>query len=72
MMVEGQDVTCNESELTGEPDSLEKTPINETNYRDGNMSTMLAKSLCDNGNGKAIVMAVGEATVAGVITLKTQ
>ncbi len=33
---------------------------------------MLAKSLVDGGIGKAIVMAVGPATVAGVITEKTQ
>jgi magnesium-transporting ATPase (P-type) len=72
MMVEGQDVTCNESELTGEPDSLEKVPVTRENYQDGAMSTMLAKSLCDAGVGRAIVMAVGTETVAGVITLKTQ
>lgn len=33
---------------------------------------MLAKSLVDGGVGKAIVMAVGAETVAGVITEKTQ
>lgn len=27
MVVEGQDITTNESELTGEPDSLEKMPL---------------------------------------------
>jgi magnesium-transporting ATPase (P-type) len=72
MMVDGQDVTCNESELTGEPDSLEKVPVTSENYAEGAMSTMLAKSLCDAGIGKAIVMAVGTQTVAGVITEKTQ
>jgi Ca2+ transporting ATPase len=72
MMVFGQDVTCNEAELTGEPDSLEKSPVNEMNYRDGAMCTMLAKSLVDGGQGKAIVMAVGNATVAGVIDEKTR
>ncbi len=33
---------------------------------------MLAKSLIDGGVGKGLVMAVGPATVAGVITEKTQ
>lgn len=33
---------------------------------------MMAKSLVGQGVGKAIVMAVGTQTVAGVITLKTQ
>lgn len=72
MMVDGQDVTCNESELTGEPDSLEKNPVTDKNYRDGIACTMLAKSLIDGGVGKAIVMAVGPNTVAGVITEKVQ
>jgi len=27
LMVEGQDVSCNEGELTGEPDYVEKTKI---------------------------------------------
>ena len=64
-------MSTNESELTGEPDSLEKVPINESNYRDGTMCTMLAKSLIDGGIGKGIVMAVGTNSVAGVITEKT-
>jgi Ca2+ transporting ATPase len=73
IMVDGQDVTCNEAELTGEPDSLEKVALTLENYREGGvMCTMLAKSLIDGGIGKAIVMAVGPATVAGVITEKTQ
>jgi len=72
IMVDGQDVSTNESELTGEPDSLEKMPVTQDNYKHGAMCTMLAKSLVDGGIGKAIVMAVGPATVAGVITEKTQ
>jgi len=72
IMVDGQDVTTNEAELTGEPDSLEKVPVTQDNYKHGAMCTMLAKSLVDGGIGKAIVMAVGPATVAGVITEKTQ
>lgn len=72
IMVDGQDVSTNESELTGEPDSLEKMPVTQDNYKHGAMCTLLAKSLVDGGIGKAIVMAVGPATVAGVITEKTQ
>jgi len=71
IMVDGQDVSTNEAELTGEPDSLEKVPVTQENYKHGAMCTMLAKSLVDGGIGKAIVMAVGPATVAGVITEKT-
>lgn len=71
MMVEGQDVLCNESELTGEPDDVEKVPVNESNYKDGYVCHMIAKSLIKSGVGKAIVLAVGPATMAGVITTAT-
>mmetsp|Transcript_15972 Transcript_15972/g.26934 ORF Transcript_15972/g.26934 Transcript_15972/m.26934 type:complete len:1163 (-) Transcript_15972:42-3530(-) len=72
IMIEGQDVSCIEGELTGEPDAIEKTPLTEENYNDGRMCTMIAKSLVATGFGKALVLAVGPNTVAGVITTKTQ
>jgi len=72
LMVEGQDVSCIEGELTGEPDSVEKVPVDEHNYNSGVMCTMLAKSLVSTGFGKALVVAVGPNAVAGVITEKTQ
>jgi len=71
IMVDGQDVMCIEGELTGEPDGVEKQPINIDNYHDGIMCTMMAKSLVGTGVGKALVLAVGPNTVAGVITEKT-
>jgi len=72
IMVEGQDVACTETELTGEPDAVEKVPLTAENWRSGVMCTMMAKSLVTSGVGKAIVVAVGPHTVAGVITEKTQ
>jgi magnesium-transporting ATPase (P-type) len=72
IMIEGQDVSCNEGELTGEPDYVEKTRVDSSNWDQGVMCTMLAKSLVATGFGKAIVVAVGPKTVAGVITEKTQ
>jgi len=71
LLVEGQDVVCTETELTGEPDGIEKIPITEENYNEGGMCTMIAKSLISSGFGKALVVAVGPRTVAGVITEKT-
>jgi len=32
ILVEGQDVCCSETELTGEPDGLDKTPVTIDNY----------------------------------------
>ena len=45
IMIDGQDTVCIEGELTGEPDGVEKVPLNEENYNSGVMCTMLAKSL---------------------------
>jgi len=68
VMISGQDVTCSETELTGEPDSLEKVVVTEDNMNDGVQGVLLAKSLCDAGSGKAIVTAVGLSTAAGIIS----
>lgn len=76
ILVAGQDVSCREDELTGEPDALEKVVIDSKNYKDGSSSagTMMAKStvVTAGSGGIALVMAVGPKTVAGVITAKTQ
>jgi len=68
VMIGGQDVTCSETELTGEPDSLEKVVVTEDNMNDGVQGVLLAKSLCDAGSGKAIITAVGLSTAAGIIS----
>ena len=72
ILVEGDGVACTEGELTGEPDAREKQAVTEVNYRAGAECTMLAKSLVEEGHGKAMVLAVGPHTVAGVITEQTQ
>ena len=45
ILIEGQNVVCDEVELTGEPHGIDKAPVTEDNYRGGTMSSMLAKSL---------------------------
>ena len=72
LVIEGQDIVCDEGELTGEPLGILKEAITQENYRNGGMCTMMAKSLITSGTGKALVVAVGLKTVAGVITEKTQ
>ena len=71
ILIEGQNVVCDEVELTGEPHGIDKVPVTEENYREGAMSSMLAKSLVQSGFGKALVVAVGPNTVAGIISSKT-
>jgi Ca2+-transporting ATPase len=72
IMVDGQDVTCVEGELTGEPDAFEKVRITEDNYKYSTTGTLLAKSTVQSGFGTALAMAVGKYTAAGVIVEKTQ
>ena len=72
LVLEGQDIETLEVELTGEADGIEKIAINEHNYTQGGMCTILAKSKFQKGTGKALVIAVGPYTVAGVITEKSQ
>ena len=71
IMIDGQDVVCDEGELTGEPIGVDKLPIDDRNYKLGGHCTLLAKSLVQTGFGTALVLAVGSRTVAGVITEKT-
>jgi len=71
ILIEGQNVMCKESELTGEPDEISKDVITHNNYATGELGTMLAKSLITHGFGKAMVVAVGPHSVAGVITEQT-
>jgi Ca2+-transporting ATPase len=33
ILIEGQNVVCDEAELTGEPDGIEKEPLTEENYK---------------------------------------
>jgi len=69
VMASGQDLCTDESELTGEPDEIEKAIVSRENYATGGVvGTMLAKSLVTSGVGTALVVAVGPQSQAGVIT----
>ena len=70
VMMNGQDLSTVEADLTGEPDQQIKKVITEGNMQD--IGTFLAKSLVVSGTGTAVVMAVGPNTAAGKITEQTQ
>jgi len=70
VLIDGQDVKCKESELTGEPDDMPKSIITEKNYKDELQGVLLAKSLCVDGFGKGVVTAVGMQTESGIISAK--
>ena len=67
VMISGQDVLTDESELTGEPDQMPKVRVDENNIKDGESAHMIGKSLIVGGSGKALVLAVGDYSVSGVI-----
>ena len=55
--------------MTGEPDEFAKIRLDEENYIiQENSGVLLAKSLCVNGSGKAIVTSVGLNTAAGAVS----
>lgn len=56
----------NESNLTGEPDDLEKIHLTEDNYHQNVSPFLLAKTLIKTGQGKALVCAVGVNTRSGM------
>jgi magnesium-transporting ATPase (P-type) len=69
VVLEAQDVKCTEADLTGEPDEFLKVRLDESNFQiQDNSGVLLAKSLCVNGSGKAIVTSVGLNTAAGAVS----
>jgi Ca2+-transporting ATPase len=64
ILIQGTDVTCNESSMTGEPDDLVKKPLNDCHAMKVS-PFLLAKTLIKSGDGIALVCAVGVNTVSG-------
>jgi len=63
VMISGNDLTCNESSLTGEPLDLAKKPLDDSHEKV--TPFLLAKTLITNGDCIAIVCAVGVRTRSG-------
>lgn len=63
---------CDEAELTGEPDYKEKHTLTEDNASCGESCYMFGKSLVVEGSGKAVIVAVGDYSVSGIIESKSQ
>jgi|TARA_B110000285_G_scaffold168942_1_gene188985 magnesium-transporting ATPase (P-type) len=71
-LIQGQDVQCDESELTGEPDYKIKKQLTEENSILGDSCYMFGKSLVVEGSGTAVIIAVGDYSVSGIIESKSQ
>lgn len=51
LLINGTDVACDESAMTGEPDQMEKTPLNESSYEHNPCPFMIGKTLVVSGQG---------------------
>ncbi len=65
VLVAGTGISCDEGALTGEPDELKKFNVTESNFEHNPNPFLLRSTLCVSGDGKAVVVAVGERTLSG-------
>jgi len=65
-VVAANDLTCDESAQTGEPDEQEKKAINASTIEYNPSPFLLAKTFVKTGEGLALVAAVGVNTRAGM------
>lgn len=65
VLITSSGVSCDEGALTGEPDELKKFHVTEENYDFNPNPFMLRSTLCVSGEGRALVVAVGDKTLSG-------
>jgi len=65
ILLSSNEVIANESSMTGEPDDLHKTHVTEANYDSNPNYCLLQSTMILNGEGTALVLAVGKETRAG-------
>lgn len=62
VVFESNDLSCNESAMTGEPDARKKGVLDPSMMNVFQCPFILKSSLTETGNAKAIVLAVGPLT----------
>ena len=65
LAIECNELSTNESVLTGEPEAMLKEVLTNENYRHNPCPFLLQGSLVENGSGTAVVLAVGDNTNQG-------
>ena len=65
IIVASDELTTNESELTGECEALEKEVLTKENLKYNPCPFLLQGSLVETGSGTAVVLAVGDNTMQG-------
>jgi len=66
VLLNGIDISCDESAMTGEPENMIKSHVTDANYESNPDPFLLGKSLIVNGMGTAIICAVGVNTRSGM------
>ena len=66
VLISGTDIAADESAMTGEPEASEKAAVDESNYKSNPNPFLLAKTLIESGQGKALVCSVGANTRSGM------
>jgi len=66
VLISGTDIAADESAMTGEPEQVEKAPVNESNVEHNPNPFLLAKTLVESGQGLALICAVGTHTRSGM------
>ena len=72
ILLDGIDISCDESAMTGEPDQMEKSAVTESNYEYNPDPFLLGKTLVAQGQGTAMVCCVGVNSRSGQAEEKLQ
>jgi P-type E1-E2 ATPase len=72
ILLDGIDISCDESAMTGEPDQMEKSAVTESNYEFNPDPFLLGKTLVAQGQGTAMVCCVGVNSRSGQAEEKLQ
>lgn len=65
ILLQSTDLSCSEAGLTGEPEPLHKSHVTADNFSSNPVPFVLASTLAETGEGRALVAAVGRNTRAG-------
>lgn len=72
LLIDGIDISCDESAMTGETDHVEKSAVNEQNYTSNPEPYLIGKTLVVQGQGTALVCCVGTNSRSGMAEEKLQ
>lgn len=67
ILISSVGMSCNESDMTGEPDALRKSHVTDQNFDQNPNPFVLKGSLVEEGQGVGLVAAVGPNTRAGQV-----